>query len=134
MTDMARSEAVFPERAERASSLIGTTIRQAWWLGLGLLATAGEQTARVAEALVEKGREVEPAVLKPVRSVASGVSDVTGSAGARLRRIAADLRDVDVPAALRGAARPTREEFQKLVDEVKELRARLGDKIEEATD
>jgi polyhydroxyalkanoate synthesis regulator phasin len=134
MADAARSETIYPERSERGRSVIGSAIQQTWWLGLGLLATLGEQTARVAVALVEKGREMEPFVLKPVRRVASEVSEATEGASVRLRRIAGDLGDVRVPAALRGAARPTKEEFEKLVDEVKELRARLGDKIDEARD
>jgi hypothetical protein len=132
MTDTARSETIVPDASGRGHSVIGSAVQQTWWLGLGLLATLGEQTARVAGALVEKGREMEPFVMKPVRRVASEVSEATESARSRLRRVAGDLGDVRVPAALRGAARPTKEEFEKLVDEVKELRARLGDKIDEA--
>jgi polyhydroxyalkanoate synthesis regulator phasin len=134
MADTALSDRIHSEDDERAYSLIGTAIQQTWWLGLGLLATVGEQTSRVADALVQRGREVEPAVLKPVKRAASGVSEATESAGSRLRRMAGDLGDARIPSVLRGAARPTREEFDKLVEEMKELRARLEDKIQKAAD
>jgi hypothetical protein len=38
---------------------------------------------------------------------------------------------VDFPSVLHRAARPTKEEFEKLAEEVRELRARLGEKIDE---
>jgi polyhydroxyalkanoate synthesis regulator phasin len=134
MADTALPERIVSEDAERAYSLIGAAIQQSWWLGLGLLATVGEQTARVADALVQKGREVEPAVLRPVKRAASSVSEATEGASAQLRRIAGDVGNVRIPAVLRGAARPTREEFDKLVEEIKDLRARLEEKIQKAVD
>jgi hypothetical protein len=134
MADTALPERILSEDAERAYSLIGAAIQQSWWLGLGLLATLGERTARVADVLVQKGREVEPAVLRPVKRAASSVSEATEGASARLRRVAGDVGNVRIPAVLRGAARPTREEFDKIVEEIKELRARVEEKIQKATE
>ena len=130
MTDTAHAETVVPERSESGRSVIGTAVQRMWWLGLGLLATVGEQTARAAEALVDKGREVEPAVLKPVRRAGSSVFDATEGAGARLRR---GLGNIPVPAPLRRGTRPTREEFDRLAEEVRTLRDRLADKMDEPT-
>jgi hypothetical protein len=90
---------------------------------LGIVATVVEQSARAADALVEKGRRFEPTVVAPVRRVASEVTGAAGGAGARLK-VAASR--VDLPAVMHRAAAPTKDEFDKLVEEVRELRAKIG--------
>jgi polyhydroxyalkanoate synthesis regulator phasin len=130
MADTTRSEAFYPESSVTAAT--GTTFQRARWLALGLLTTLGEQTTRVAQALVEKGREVEPGVLESVKRTTSGVSEATGNVGAGLRRMTAALGEVRVPAALRRTARPTKEEFERLVEEVKDLRARIEHETDSA--
>jgi hypothetical protein len=133
MADRAQSEAVFPKTSESGLSGVRATVQRAWWLALGVLATVGQQTTRLAGALVEKGSEVEPSVLEPVRRAAARVCDATEGAGTRLRGVVGKIGDLDVP-GLRRVAGPTKEEFERLVDEVKDLRARLGDRIEKAAD
>jgi hypothetical protein len=64
-----------------------------------------------------------------VEHAAADVSGMAGSATTRVKRAAADVR---VPPAFR-ARRPTAEEFDKLAEEVRELRARVGNMPGEAT-
>ena len=134
MTDTAQSEAVDSERSTSLSAAVGATLQHSWWLALGLLATVGEQTTQVAETLIQKGRAVEPSVLNPVRRAASAMSEVAEDAGTRLRRVAARLDNVRMSTALRHPAGPTKEEFESLVEEVKDLRAKVADKMAKASE
>lgn len=128
MAETVQASSALRHRSMDAIAAVGAAVQQTWWFTLGLVVTVVEQAARVADALVVKGREIEPTIAAPVRRAASEVSGAAGGAGARLRHAAAR---VDLPSVLHRAAAPTKEEFEKLVSEVHELRARLGEKIDE---
>ena len=129
MTETVRSEAEVVQKTFNPVAAVGTALHQTWWLALGIVATVVEQAARVADTLVEKGRDVEPTVLRPVRRAAAEVTDAAEGAGERLRLAAAR---VDLPAVLHRAATPTKEEFDRLVEEVRELRAKVAKKTADA--
>ncbi len=118
MSDTAQSTTTY-DRPESSPGVL----QQAWWLTLGLLTTVGEETTRVAETLIEKGRGVDPKVAEPVRRAASEFSGAARSAGERVKRAASGFaerrRASGTPAA------PTAEEFERLKEEVRELRARV---------
>ncbi|HEX7087958.1 MAG TPA: hypothetical protein VF198_16480 [Vicinamibacterales bacterium] len=117
MSDTAQSTTY--DRPESSSPGV---LQQAWWLTLGLLTTVGEETPRIAEALIEKGRGIDPKVAEPVRRAASEFSSAARSAGERMKRAASGFAE-----RRRGsrAATPTAEEFERLKEEVRELRARV---------
>ena len=125
MTESTRSDTFPPHESVNTEPIAGA-LQKAWWLALGLAATVGEQTTRAAEALVEKGRHVEPHVSDPLRRAASGMSGVAEGARSRVKRAAAGLGSVGVPAGFRGRPpAPTMKEFERLSAEVRELRSRL---------
>lgn len=128
MADTLQTSSALPHRSIDPFAAVGAAVQQTWWFALGLVATVVEQAARAADALVEKGREIEPTIVAPVRRAASEVSGAAGGAGARLKHAATR---VDLPSVLHRAAAPTKEEFEKLAAEVRELRARLGEKIDD---
>ena len=110
------------QETKKPGRAFGMAFRKTWWLGLGVLATLGEQTTRAASALVDKGREVEPSVVGPMRNATAGF--MGAAPGVRLRRATDALRD-RVPTLLRRATSPTKEEFERLQQEVRSLRERL---------
>ena len=118
--------AAYLDDAKRVGGSVGTFLRQTWWLGLGVFAVIGEQTARAANALVDKGREIEPSVVRPVRSATAGLAGATQRI--QLGRATGALRD-RMPSLLSGASVP-KEEFDKLREEVNSLRRRLGESLE----
>ncbi len=60
-------------------------LRHVWWAGLGLAAVAGEQTGRVFDALVEKGRELEPTVVEQGKKAGHEVSEAVGDVGDKFK-------------------------------------------------
>ncbi|HEY8535782.1 MAG TPA: hypothetical protein VIL25_05015 [Vicinamibacterales bacterium] len=117
MSDTAHVESTYEHPASEPGM-----VQQAWWLTLGLLTTIGEETTRVAERLIEKGRGVDPQVAEPVRRVASEFSDAARNAGERVKRAASSF---SWRRRESGASAPTLEEFERLKEEVRELRARV---------
>jgi hypothetical protein len=119
-----------PQVSSTVTRAIGSTVRQTWWLALGVLAIVGEQTARAAEGLVQKGQEFEPNILEPIKRATSGIPTAAEGAGARLKVVASNLGGVARNATETwGRSRgPTQEQFDALAAEVKELRAKLAKK------
>lgn len=130
MTNSAvQSDVPYQETHGRWGIGVGPTLRKAWWLGLGIFATVGEQTARVADALVQKGRDVEPSVVSPIKRVAGGLSNIAQKPRELGQRTSAALTTI-AGAQPSEATTPTREQFEKLAEEVRTLRQRLGERGE----
>jgi hypothetical protein len=127
MTDAAQPEVaeISNKLGSTAGNALGSALQTAWWFSLGLLATLGEQTTRVAGGLVEKGRAVEPGVVRPMKRAASELS----AAAQRSRMSRPRLPSVRMPALL-PADGPSKEEFDRLVKEVKSLRERLAESVD----
>ena len=122
MGETARTEAAYPPQSDTGRAGPGV-LQRAWWLALGILITVGEQTTRVAETLVEKGRGAEP----KVKRAASELPGLAGEVTAGIKRAATKLAG----SARRregGTSAPWAEEFQKLAEEVRQLRTRLTEK------
>jgi hypothetical protein len=62
--------------------------RWIWHFDLGAAVLVGEQTTRFVKAAVEKGKEVEPALIKPFRKAGENVSEAIGEVGTRIKGIA----------------------------------------------
>jgi poly(hydroxyalkanoate) granule-associated protein len=110
-------------------------LRHVWWAGLGLAAVAGEQTGRVLNALVEKGREVEPTVVEQGKKAGHEVSEAVGDAGERLKKLVEKLGrsagaaeaafDERAAAALDRMGFPKKEDLDALSAKIDALTARL---------
>jgi poly(hydroxyalkanoate) granule-associated protein len=106
-------------------------LRGVWWLGLGTVVVVGEQTGRLVTALVERGREVEPAVIEPLKKAQGGVSAAVGEAGAGLKELRKKIGrgaekieavlDERIAAALERTEAPLREEVGNLASAVDQL-------------
>ncbi len=122
------------ERRSQAEPVIDA-LRHVWWAGLGLAAVAGEQTGRVLNALVEKGREVEPTVVEQSKRAGHEVSEAVDDVGDRLRQFmdkigrgagAAEAAfDERAAAALDRMGFPKREDLDALSSKIDALTARL---------
>jgi hypothetical protein len=62
--------------------------RWIWHFDLGATVLVGEQTARFVKAAVERGKEVEPSLIKPFRKAGESVNEALGEVGTRLKGIA----------------------------------------------
>ncbi len=83
--------AVIKRIAQPATEMFGKVWgvgRWIWHFDLGAAVLVGEQTARFVNAAVEKGKEVEPALMKPFRKAGDSVSEALDEVGTRLKGIA----------------------------------------------
>ncbi|HYZ84187.1 MAG TPA: phasin family protein [Bryobacteraceae bacterium] len=107
-----------------------------WWVTLGLVTVAGEQTARLIRALARKGREAQPVVTHGVSSAVGGVESGvknfatkvtragTGATGGKIEeRIESTIQRLGVV---------TRSEIQALENRIEELKRELGTHEREA--
>jgi hypothetical protein len=62
--------------------------RWVWHFDLGATVLVGEQTARFVKAAVERGKEIEPSLIKPFRKAGDSVNEALDEAGTRLKGIA----------------------------------------------
>lgn len=129
------------------SSLVGAqttsepgagTMRQVWWASLGLLAVAGEQTGRLVDTLVRKGKELEPSVKEGFKKASQEISEATGTVGTQLKGLGQKVGKTTekaeslmggiegkVSAALERMGIPSKNEIQSLSRKVDELSARV---------
>ena len=122
------------ERRSQAEPVIDA-LRHVWWAGLGLAAVAGEQTGRVFDALVEKGRELEPTVVEQGKKAGHEVSEAVGDVGDKFRSFmdklgrsagaAEAVFDERAAAALDRMGFPKKEDLDELTAKIDALTARL---------
>lgn len=120
-----RSASVTESPASMGESLfvpvakVGEFLRWIWWLDLGAVALVGEQTARLFKAIVAKGKEVEPSVLKPFQKAESAINEAIGEVGSRLNVTAKPAETIeDTPLIV---------EMRELSAKVNELAQRIDD-------
>ena len=109
--------------AQVAEPVVGV-VRGLWYLSVGLVAVAGEQTGRAVKTLIEKGRQVQPAIIEQGKKAGEGVSDAVGEVGEKLKGLttrvgrvpeaAEEMLDQKVGAALQRLGFPTKEEMAQL--------------------
>jgi poly(hydroxyalkanoate) granule-associated protein len=110
-------------------------LRHVWWAGLGLAAVAGEQTGRVFNALVEKGKELEPTVVEQSRKASHEVTETASEVGDKLKELMQKLGrsagaaetaiDERAAAALDRMGFPRKEDLDALSAKIDALTARL---------
>ncbi len=123
------------ERTENPISPVAGFLRGVWWASLGLAAVAGEQTGRAVNALIEKGKEIEPTVKERGRKVSENVSEAADNFGEKLKTFATKVGktagqaevaiDERVTAALGRLGVPNRDEVRELREKLDALTARL---------
>lgn len=114
------------------------TIRQVWWASLGLLAVAGEQTERLVDTLVRKGKELEPSMKEGFKKASKGITETTGAVGTQLKGLGQKIGKTPekaesliegiegkVSAVLQRMGVPSKEEIQSLSRKVDELSAKV---------
>jgi poly(hydroxyalkanoate) granule-associated protein len=122
-------------RRSQAAEEVIDALRHVWWAGLGLAAVAGEQGERVFNALIEKGRELEPTVVANSKKAGHEVSEKVGDVGEKLKSFvdkvgrragAAEAAfDERAAAALERMGFPRREDLDALTAKIDALTARL---------
>jgi poly(hydroxyalkanoate) granule-associated protein len=110
-------------------------LRSIWWFGLGAIAFAGAFSAQLVSSLVQRGKEVEPRLSKPLKRAEEGVSGAITGAGTRLKELGGTVGrgaqkvegavEERIAAAFECAQAPLRKEVQDLTQKVEELRAKL---------
>jgi len=110
-------------------------LRHVWWAGLGLAAVAGEQTGRVFDALVERGKQVEPSVVEQGKKAGQEVSEAVNDVGEKLKAFidkvgrsagaAEAAMDERAAAALERLGFPKKEDLDALTAKIDALTARL---------
>src|SRR5919106_4070044 len=108
--------------------LIGT-VQGVWWVGLGLVAVAGEQTARLFRTLAQKGREAQPVVSRGVSTAFSGVESGAKTFANKVGRTAAATTgniDERIETAIQRMGIATRADITALESRIEDLKRELG--------
>lgn len=121
------------------------TMRQVWWASLGLLAVVGEQTERLLDTLVKKGKEFEPSMKEGFKKAGQEISEATGTVGTQLKGLGQKIGKTSekaesliggiegkVSAALERMGVPSKDEIQSLSRKVDELSAKVEELLARA--
>jgi poly(hydroxyalkanoate) granule-associated protein len=113
-------------------------MRQVWWASLGLLAVAAEQTERLVDTLIRKGKELEPSMKEGFKKAGKEISEATGTVGTQLKGLGQKIGKTPgkaesliggiegkVSAALERMGVPSKDEIQSLSRKVDELSAKV---------
>ena len=122
-------------RDKRFEEPLLDALRHVWWAGLGLAAVAGEQTGRVIDALVERGKQVEPTVIEQGKKAGQEVSEAVNDVGEKLKAFidrvgrsagaAEAALDERATAALERLGFPKKADLDALAAKIDALTARL---------
>lgn len=106
-----------------------------WLAGLGAVAVAGDEAVKLVDALVEKGKQVEPSVVEKGRKVGEELGDAAEEVGMRIRDMASRvgkraeaaeaMMDERVRAALERMGYANKEDLDKLSAKLDALLARV---------
>jgi hypothetical protein len=105
-------------KAGAATQAVLDALHQAWWFTLGLVVVAGEGTAKLAKAAVERGKSVEPTLKVPFQK--TDLSGALSGAGSRLKGVGSSLLRRGA-----GAAEGTLTEVQNLKAKVEDLASKV---------
>jgi poly(hydroxyalkanoate) granule-associated protein len=105
-------------QSKKAQQDIKQSAQKIWLAGLGALAVAEQEGARMFDTLVERGRDWEGRGKERMGEARSKVEHAVDDVEERL--------DSRVAAALRRFGVPTRDEIHELTRRVEELNAKLG--------
>ncbi len=110
-------------------------LHQVWLASLGVVAVAGEEAAKIADRLVEKGKEVEPQVVEAGKKAGAEVADAAREVGSRIRtaadkigrraEAAESMLDERVRATLERMGYATRNDVESLSAKLDALTAKL---------
>lgn len=128
-----------PEETKPNLDAIATPVlsilHQVWLAGLGAATIASKETAKLVDTFVEKGKEVEPAVIERGKQMGAEVKEAAQEVGTRVKDVAARvgkraeaaeaMLDERVRAGLERMGYATREDFQALSNKLDELTARI---------
>jgi poly(hydroxyalkanoate) granule-associated protein len=117
------------ERGRRALDPVIGTVQGVWWVGLGLVAVAGEQTARLVRALAEKGREAQPVVSRGVSNAVTGVESGAKTFANKVGRTAAATTgsiDERIETAIQRMGIATRADIAALENRIEKLKREVG--------
>lgn len=119
----------------QATEPVADALRQVWLAGLGALAATGQQSERLFQNLVEKGREFEPVVYEHSKKATEEMKHAASEAGSWLKELAEKIGhgagkaeaalDEKITATLRRMGFITKEEVAALSQKIDELTARL---------
>lgn len=99
-------------------------VHRIWLAGLGALAAAEEEGAKLFSRLVERGKDVEAKGKVEVDKVKAEVDKVKAKAESRLEGLG-DKLDEKITAVLHRLGVPTRDEIHTLTQRVEELAAKV---------
>lgn len=128
-----------PEKNKPDFDAIATPVlsilHQVWLAGLGAATLAGKEAATLVNTLVEKGKEVEPAVIERSKQMGAELSGAAQEVGTRVKDLAAKvgkraeaaeaMLDERVRAGLERMGYATREDFQALNAKLDALTAKI---------
>ena len=110
-------------------------LQNVWWFSLGLVVVTGEQTAKLVNTAVERGKGVEPSLKPPFQKAERGLSEALSGVGTRLKGVGSALGkgagavesalDERISAALARAGAPLMTQMEELKGKVEELTAKL---------
>jgi poly(hydroxyalkanoate) granule-associated protein len=123
------------QSAAEGTSPVLNVLHQVWLAGLGAVSMAGQEATRLANQLIEKGKEMEPGVIDRGKKVGEEISDAAEEVGMRIRDVAARvskraeaaeaMMDERVRAALDRMGYATKEDFEGLSAKLDALMSRL---------
>jgi len=99
-------------------------MRQVWWATLGLLAVVDEQTVRLVDTLVQKGKEYEPSVKEGFKKAGKGIRETTEAVGTQLKDLGEGIEE-KVSATAKRMGVPSKNEIESLSRKVDELSTRV---------
>jgi poly(hydroxyalkanoate) granule-associated protein len=112
---------------------------------LGLLAVAGEQTERLVDTLVKKGKEFEPSITEGLKKAGKEISEATSTVGTQLKGLGQKVSKTSekaeglvggieekVSAVLERMGVPSKDEIQSLSRKVDDLSARVEELLAKA--
>lgn len=121
--------------AGKSAGVLLGALQGVWWFSLGTLAVAGEQTGRLVNLLVQRGKEAEPSLRGPLKKAEGGVTTALSDAGTQLKKLGKSLGrgagkvegvlDERVAALLAQREAPLRQEMQDLAKKVEDLTGKL---------
>lgn len=102
---------------------VGALLRWIWWFDLGVVAITGRQVVRLVNAVVEKGKEVEPTVVKPFKKAEGAVGDALSDLGSRVKTTVKPTGPSDQE-TLRAELRDITAKVNELTDRIEGLQSK----------
>jgi|GEM_PF-6786881 len=124
-------------KGEQIAAPVLSALHNLWLVGLGAVAVAGDEAAKAVDALMAKGKEVEPSVMEKGKKVGESLGDAAEEVGVRIRDMAARvgkraeaaeaMMDERVRAALERMGYANKDDLEKLSAKIDALMSRVED-------